>query len=264
MRRAAGMLIVLLLASCGDFDAGVAAYDAGRPEDALEVFRALDAEEEGSAAPEVLHNLALSALAARELGEAEKAATRLAGADDLDDAGMGDFLMGNVAFARAGLAADQARAVEAEPFAFEIAIRHTQTAAEAWGRAASTRDDWPAARRNVERALRLGETLREEQQEAARTRDRKTAGGGGARVRPIPVDTGGPDTGPDGTQTPQPPTPDAGSETEPGEAAGVSDVELTPDQVLGLIERLSAKEREKRDVRQEQRRAAQAGVEKDW
>ena len=55
-----------------------------------------------------------------------------------------------------------------------------------------------------------------------------------------------------------------GGDGEPGTASGVAGAELSPDQVTGLLERLAAKEREKREVREQQRRAAQVGVERDW
>ncbi len=258
--RAGPAAALLLLASCGGaFDDGVRAYEEGRYEDAHAAFAALS-----DAAPEVAYNQALCALRAGLFEDAEAAAARLARAADLEMAARGCFLAGNVAFARATRAAAQARGAEAEPFAFAVAIRHAEEAARAFGRAAVTRDDWPAARRNVGRAQRLAERLREEQREAARQRERRTAGGG-ARVRPVPVAAG---DAPDDAGTPPTEAPpeagDDGDDGAPGALAGVTETDLTLAQVRGLIERLAAKEREKRGARRARRRVTQSGVEKDW
>lgn len=264
MRRLGALFALALLAACGPLDDGIAAYEAGRFDAAHDAFTALLDEAGADASPELLHDAALAALAAGRAADAERAAQRLAEADDAELAGLGHFLAGNAAYERATLAAAQARAVEAEPFAFEIAIRAAGDAAQAWCRAAATRDVWPGAARNAARALRLVEALRREQRDAAANRERKTAGGGKPRIRPIPVNPDGGGTGPDGKTPDTPPSEQPADGTEPGTAGAVTEGELTPDQVTGLLERLAAREREKRQVRTERQRTAQGGVEKDW
>ena len=78
------------------------------------------------------------------------------------------FLRGNIAFARCAQASRQARTPLAEPFAFDVAIRHAEKARAFWEQAAMGRDDWPAARRNVERALLVLRDLRREKARSAR------------------------------------------------------------------------------------------------
>ncbi|MHC4959568.1 MAG: hypothetical protein ACYTGN_14475 [Planctomycetota bacterium] len=187
---------------------------------------------------------ALAALGAGDLRGAESLAQRAAARGGPAFEALHDFVRGNVAFARCELADKQASTAEAEPFAFDVAINYAKNARLNWSRAAATRDDWPAARRNVERALiKLEELARKK---AAAERKRKKA---------------------DPDPKPQPrPLPQKKPQPDPQEAPGDQPQlkELSREQVLALIRRLAEKESEKRAVRRDARKERTAGVERDW
>jgi hypothetical protein len=96
---------------------------------------------------------AVAALQEGELRQAEAAAQQLAEPHGL-------FLRGNVAFADCLVAEKQAATAAAEPFAFDVAIALAEKAARLWADATMIREDWPEARRNVERALLTAADLR--------------------------------------------------------------------------------------------------------
>ena len=98
-----------------------------------------------------------------ELRRAEEEANRVA-----DPHGL--FLRGNVAFADCLVAEKQAATAAAEPFAFDVAIALADKAARLWADAAMSREDWPAARRNVERALLKAAELRRRKSQAEQQR----------------------------------------------------------------------------------------------
>lgn len=230
-----------LLPGCGDATVGLDAYREGRFEDAhTEISRAV--EEQGENAPARLrYNHALAALRAGRIGEAEASSKRAAAVAEAPEVvAIAAFLLGNVAFARCELAERQARTLEAEPFAFEVAIRFGEIARDAWQRAAMSRADWPIARRNVERALLMLESLKDRQTRAKRKKE------GRPEPRPVPL------------PEPDPDEPPEGPETEPGEK------ELSTGEVLALFERLAEKEREKRALRLSARRSRMQDVERDW
>lgn len=199
----AALAILLLLAGCGD--------------DAAErAFRET-----------------VAALQKGELRKAESAAAKAAA---------GDFLMGNVKFAKCELAERQAEQPGAEPFAFDIAINYAQSAHEAWQRAALSRDDWPAARRNVERALLKIEELKKKRDEKQQDRKKK----------PTPQPKPQPQKNP--VKQPQPkPAPDKPQRKE-----------LSPEEVLRLLDRLAQKEKDKLALRRTEKKKRSAGVERDW
>lgn len=242
MRKALLIVIVLALAvlAYGSGSEGVGLYRVGRFEEA---HAALVAEceaagEDGEA--NLYFNRALAALRIGNLSDAEVAAGELVAADDDEWRARSDFLLGNAAFARCVLAEKQAATVEAEPFAFQIAIRYGEKARDLWISAAMSRPDWPAARRNVERAQLMLESLRGRKRDAERKQN----------PRPEPTPKPLPDPG---KTAPDP---------EPVPEAAIT--ELSPEQVRALFERLARKEREKRAVREKRRTERMAGVERDW
>jgi len=247
-------LCVAALAGCGDLGAGVDAYEDGRFEDAYVAFAEAE-RAAGEKAPAVLlYDKALAALRTGRLSEAEAAARRAAVKDEDGFGALADFLVGNAAFARCELAQAQATGPEAEPFAFDVAIGYADSARAAWQLAATSRSDWPAARRNVERALIKERELRRQKTEAG-SKKPKTRPDPKPRPRPA---NGGSDPSKDEDPTGK------GADEEPDPGATATEVELTREQVLGLLEVLAAKEKEKRDVRVKVRRNQPADVEKDW
>ncbi len=192
-----------------------------------------------------------SAIAALQRGELDAAIASAATAAERgghDYEALRDFLRGNVAFERS-VAAEAAMREDADPRARQAPIAHTEDALAAWRAAASTRTDWPAARRNVERALIRLEMLRERRSE-------------GSKGDPQPGDTP-PDDPPD-ADPPKPPENDGdGNDPEPPPSDVASDA-LPAAKVLGLLELLVQKERQKLALRRAQRSARSAEVEKDW
>jgi len=246
MRRAPTIAIVALLAGCGeDFTAGRAAYEAGRHEEARAAFAAEEERRGDGASAALAYARALAALRAGKPDEADAAAGRAAVRDEDAFGALAAFLRGNAAWERFRVAEAQASAPEAEPFAFQVAIDRAEAARAAWIEAATSRDDWPEARRNVERAQRTIEELRRRRTEAEAKRT-------GAKPTPRIVDQ------------PSPPPDDAGATEESETDAEARRDRLDPSDVRSLLERLAAKEREKREVREARRRALTSGVEKDW
>ena len=194
-----GMVVIaLVLASCGSSD--------GRT--ALEAARA--------------H------LRAGDLAAAEAAAERAAASDDALDPWRA-FVRGNAAFARSVSLDEEVSRPNADPRARTTALSFAEDALAYWRAAASSRRDWPAARRNAERALIRIDKLREQGREK-----RKKA-------------------------------PEQKKEDDPEpKPARVEMQELPPSQVMALLELLQAKEQQKRKDRRDQRRAASARVERDW
>ena len=237
------LALLLLFVPPGDdpFTTGVRAYRDGRYADALTAFATAEAAAGAAAPPELLHNLALAALRSGDLRRAETAAEALAAHGGAERLGIRDFVFGSTAFQRCVLAAQQAGAVEAEPFAFDVAIALGESARRHWQAAACSRADWPEARRNVERALRKLDELRQQKAAAEQKRSR--------------------------TQQPQPKPPRPAPPARPPERRPLpTPAERTAERasIAELLRRLEAKEKEKQILRaaQQQRRAG-AG-EKDW
>lgn len=243
------LLLCLVLQTGDPFAAGVRAYRADDFEAAFTAFAAADAEAGDAATPELLYDLALAALRAGKLREAEVAAERAAARGGAAFVARRDFLVANVAFTRSAQAKRQATQVEAEPFAFDVAIAHAKTALRAWQAAAMSASDWPQARRNAERALlELDELAR---LKAAAEKKQAEKLGGQPEVKLIPVDDGK-----------QPPAPDRPEEEVAQPDAQLA--ELKPDDVRKLLDKLAAKEKEKLAIRRRQQQERQSGVEKDW
>jgi hypothetical protein len=232
-RSQALALLTLLLGGCGD--PGVEAYREGRFRDAHAALQAA-----GDDAPaERVFNRALAALRAGDLSDAEAAAESAAARGGPAIAALCDFVRGNAAFARCRMAERQANTAAAEPFAFDIAITYARKARRLWQLAAMSRSDWPAARRNVERALLKEKELQRKKADREEQQRKKTD----PKPQPKP-----------------PPAPDA----EPDPAVDPQLEELTPEEVLRLLDKLQQKEREKRALRRSHRKARMADVERDW
>ncbi len=240
MRAVLLLPVALLLQGDGAFTRGLDAYRAGRFEEALAAFTEAAGAAGQDVSAELLHDQALAALCAGRFSEAEAAAEQAAARGGPPFAALRDFLVGNVAFARCELAAAQASGPEAEPFAFDVALGQARRARSAWQRAAMSRSDWPAARRNVERALRRLEELEQARDEARRRAEEEKK-----KERPEP-------------EAPPPAT------EEEERAIEAQLAELTGEELRRLFERLAAKEREKRELRRSQRERRSSEVEKDW
>lgn len=253
------ILVCLLLLTSGDpFGDGVRAYREGRFQDALRAFAAAEREAGESVAPEVLYNKALAALAVGDLLEAESSAERAAGRGGPQYEALRDFLRGNVAFVRCEAAEVTADTPEAGDMGLESAISHGMSARAYWQRAAMTRDDWPEARRNVERALLKLKSLelKRDAREAQKRKERE------AKPKPLPMPTN-PDEEP-----PQPEErtdPENRGEVESEDVpAPATVIELSPEQVRHLIGKLKEIEAEKRRLREAVRRTGPLRVYRDW
>jgi hypothetical protein len=157
---------------------------------------------------------------------------------------VGDFLSGNIAYEECLRAAKQAETAAAEPFAFDVAIAFAEQAEAAWKRAAMSRDDWPRARRNVERAQAKAADLRRRKREAE---DRLRP-----KPKPKPQPKPKPEPEPEGKKKITEEDPDADPMLK----------ELPPEEVAGILERLAEKEREKRTLRRAERE--KSAVARDW
>jgi hypothetical protein len=243
-------LILLLLGAlagvgCDGLGSGVDAYRDGRYDEAFAELSRVRQERGDGASPELHYDVALAALRVSDWTAAETAA-KLAG--DVDGAfdGLRDFVLGTAAFGRCELAEVQAGAPEAEPFAYDLAIGYAKTARGAWQDAATSRTDWPAARRNVDRATLEIAAL--ERKKSAAQRQAKKAGSK-PRLRPVPT-----------AKDPPKPKPDK----DRADDAAALDTELPPEQVLAVLETLARREQEKRKVRRTKRREQPPEVEQDW
>ncbi|MBI3845164.1 MAG: hypothetical protein HY292_11070 [Planctomycetes bacterium] len=243
------LLWLMMALGIGDFADGVRAYREGRFQEALAAFSRAEKSAGDDASPELLHDKALAALRSDSLSVAEAAAEKAAARGGREFAALRDFLLGNAAFARCLKAAAVASRPEAEPFAFDPAIVYAETAKTFWQRAASSRPDWPEARRNVERALiQLGE-LKKKKSDAENKKKKN-------------------ESQPNSPNPKNEPPPDAKEREQKKEEvetrAEAQKNELSPDQVARLLDRLGEKEREKLALRRSQRRATTTDVEKDW
>jgi len=140
------------------------------------------------------------------------------------------------------------RAVRLDP-----AIALAEAALAYWQLAAVNQVDWPAARRNVERAvLKLAE-LRARKARAEAERQKKKAPDAEQPQAGRPDPQGGRDALRDELE--------ARREAEPVEPAAA---ELTAEQVARLLDKLAEKERDKLELRGRRRQARRLEVERDW
>jgi len=249
-----------VLAGCDRSVPARKAYAAGRYADALALYRA-EVRAAGPDAPaELLHGEALAALRTGDLEGARAAADAAAVRGDPGVVALAEFLRGQVAFRKCVAAEEEMRAPVPPPTARARALAHAEDALLAWRRATASRDEWPEARRNAERAaLRI-----------ARLRESGSASGGPGRPVPLTpppgLDPGDP-AAPDPAAEPPPEARDPDTpegETPPGPGEGATAKELPRAEVLKLLDRLRDREREKMTLRRERRDAATPAGERDW
>jgi len=244
-RSTAALLCLAALQAPGDagperFTAGVAAYRAGRWEDARVAFAA-ELAAHGAGAPAALRvNLAMAALRVQRTQDAEAAARPLLESAVIDDRAWGEFLGALASFQRGERAAAAARLPDAEPMAWETAVRSAAAAVQGWCRAAELRPGWPEALRNAERAVRRLAALQRERAAAAPATPKRT--------EPVP---------------PEPPPQAAQPSTEEVQPDLVQ-ATLSQAELERLRQRLRQKDREKRSARLLQPRRALVAGERDW
>lgn len=214
---------------------------------ALLCLPACDGKQGDVAPPEVLWVDALAALETGALIDAEVALEKAVARGGPAWRPLRDFIAGNAAFTRCARAQAQARGPEAEPFAFDVAIAHAEAARNHWGRALASRDDWPEARRNLERGFAKLEELRRERQSAVKKQRRQ-------RMAEAPQPATGETEDPAGGERTQ----------EAADPLAAQSVDLASTQVDELLRRLARVEDEKRALRRTTRAAASRDVEKDW
>jgi hypothetical protein len=222
------------------FVAGVAAFRAGRYEEARVAFAAELAERGPGAPAELRANLAMAALRVQRTQDAEAAARPMLESPVIDDRAWGEFLLASASFQRGERAAAAARLPDAEPMAWETAVRSVAGAVQGWCRAAELRAGWPEALRNAERAVRALAELERERAEAAPQKPKRT--------EPVP---------------PEPPPGPAQPSTEEVQPDLVH-ATLSAAEVERLRQRLQQKQREKRSARWLQPRSADVAGERDW
>ncbi len=238
------LLVLALVAAGAAAVDGERAFREGRFAEAHDAFAAAVAAAGDEAAAELLWNEALAALAAGRPREAEIAAEVAAVRGGASFGPRRDFVLGSAAWARAARAESQASGPEAEPFAFDLAIAQVDAARDAWARAAASRADWPAARRNVERALLKRDELVAKRDEARRKAEEERK-----KDRADPEDA---------TEGEEPPR------DERAPTAVAQGFDEAPDLAARLFERLARKEAEKERLRASVRAARSTDVERDW
>jgi hypothetical protein len=248
LRAMRALLLPLLLLPADDpFAAGVSAYRAGAYKEAYAAFAAVVAEDTGAAdnaiAAPAHYNQGLAALRAGMWREAEAAVGKAASLAGGEFVARRDFVRGNLALARSANAQAQASGPEAEPFAFDVAIAQAEAAVRAWQAAAMSRDDWPEARRNVERALLAVAELQRLKAAAEGKQQSKKEQAPAELPTPEPV--------------PEQAEPELAA---PDAQAGDHGADL----VARLLERLARKERERRRVRHDAQLTARGATERDW
>jgi hypothetical protein len=258
--NAALTAILFVVAGCDRTAAGVDHYRAGRFPEALAALRDAERRAGDAASPELLYDHALAAVRAGEPAEVDAAADAAAARGGPEFAALREFLRGNAAYSRAETAEFQADLPAAPPDSIDRAIAHAQTARDAWTRAAAARGDWPAANRNVQRAAILIDVLKAKK--AAGGKNDRVAGG---RGKPKIVAGEKPPENSDAPPMPEPPRPQRDATPDKRTAAAEAPVvPLTRAEVLHLLDRLDAKEREKLDLRRARRAEQPADVERDW
>ncbi|MBL8896611.1 MAG: hypothetical protein JNM84_03240 [Planctomycetes bacterium] len=251
--RSAALFLLALAGSAADRGEAAGAYAAGRFEEARASLAAVVATAGADAAAELCFDWALAAFRAGALSEAETALQRAEEGARGADIARCEFLRGNLLHARAERQAALAARPEAEPFAYDLAVRDMERAHVAWVRAALAGADVPAATRNAERALRRSRELEEARKRAEDERRRR-----------------------DPQATPQPqPLPVEGEEDDAEEAPSrkeeqVSDAplelelsELDAAAVAKLRALVAERERKKIAEREKARSASPAGAQ-DW
>lgn len=252
---------LLILVACAALAAGVVergseAYRAGHYDEALVAFREAVAAAGDAPTAVELYNLALAAMRVGELREARDAIDRLESQDDASFVARVQFLRGNLAWEEARFAEAEARLPDADPSSYPRAIARVDEARRAWMRAAVEHGDWPAAGRNVERALRKREELQLAQAAASGKDVRKAPD----EPRILPVGSQPEERAPEET-----PAEEKGEEISAEDRALSSEpLQLSPVELDQMIAWLARVDREKRKTRREERARRSDTVEKDW
>lgn len=194
-----------------------------------------------------LFNQSTAALRAGDLVVAEIAAEKAAAHGGPLAWPRRDFIRGNAAFVRCDREELKAYGPAGGVRAIDAALRFAEQARDAWTKAAASRENWPEARRNVERAILKIQKLRAMKEEAESKPNEPPP----KKPQPLPAAESG---------EPQ----DPGTERRPAPRARATTNELTPEQVAALMDRLAEKEREKVRVRRADQQARRAQVERDW
>ena len=207
---------------------------------------------------------AFEALKAGRFEDAEKTATEAAREGGTDFEARRDFLRGAAAFAKSELAEEMSKRPDAEPTALEFAIARAEDALAAWRTAASSREDWPEARRNVERALLRLARLRAEKASKDPKNADKPPEPGDPKAPPLPKPGITPPPPPPALPPSPPPADGTGMDPAPKPSPVAEKPDLSPAEVLRLLEVLRAKDEEKVVKRRAERRVRSSDVEKDW
>ena len=227
---------------------GVTAYREARFADAFAAFTRAEERAGNEADAELLFNRALAALQAGDLRAAELAAEKalVRGGEGFEDLRV--FLFANVAIRRSLRAQAEAELRDADPTAFTRAIERCEEAIELWRGLVlrkSGADDWPEARRNLERALRMREELEAKRDEAEAKQNKKKE-----REEKEPEEK------PEDTEAQQ--------EEQEEKAKPQARRDLSAAELAQLFERLRVLEQEKRVLRQQRQRVRSRNVERDW
>lgn len=254
MKPMLGTLVALglgLLGPCTMKD-GVDAFHAGEYPRAYQALTRAEERCGVDADARLVFDRALAALQAGDLRAAEFSADKaLVRAGLLQGAAFEDlrvFLFANVAVRRSMRAEAEAELIDADPTAFTRAILHVDEAVELWKTLVVGRDrkEWPAARRNLERALKRRADLETRREEAEARQNRKKE----QELHEIPEE--------------EPEDAEARPEEQEEKARPQLLAELSPQELARLFEKLEALEKEKRELRGERQRVRSRDVEKDW
>ena len=210
-----------------------AAYADGRYEAARELWQRRLEQLGDAAPPELRANAALAALRMHRPADAERAARPLLSHDDPSWRARGAFLFGLAAWQRADTAVAAAGLPDAEPMAWDLAVRHLDEAWRHWRAAAAGAPGDARAVRNAERAWRRLAEVQQRRDQAQRAAQR---------------------------EPPPPPEPADASEAVRPDVASEA---LSAAELRRLRERLQQNERDKRRVRLLPPPGAVVG-ERDW
>ena len=196
-------------------------------------------------AVELLDRSARAALGLRKFVDAEVAAERAV----LLDPTYEDIrlqIRGAASFGRSVVSEAAAEMPGASLALFDVARRQTETARDAWRLALRLAPQSEEVRRNLERAVRRIDVLKEKKRLAEEARR-------AAPKRPKPVPS-------DGNKSAGTPQAKGTSEVSVEVATG----DLPPEGARRVLERAMEKQREKRVARELRRESPSQGVERDW
>lgn len=186
------------------------------------------------------YNAAWHALDAGELERCAEELEALRATERVQIRNLAVFLSGNLAWRRADDAALRARGPRGGLREWDQAVAAVRAARDAWVEAAATRTDWPAARRNAERAVRRLDELEQLRAQA-----------GGAPPEDAP-------------ESPE----DAETQTAPDEEPNEQPPELPPppsrEEVEELLERVDEQQAKQLNERRARLPLDRPEVEKDW